>query len=57
MMDDAELAKEYPVIAHLKKQLKNKTEEEQNKGKQTLEKIMIGCGFDNKLVLLGRREI
>ena len=56
MMDDAELAKEYPVIAYLKKKAENRTKEEKEKGMENIEKILIGCGFDNLLVLLGRNE-
>ena len=54
MMKDTDLEKEYPVIAYLKKQLENKTEEEKEKGSKNIEKILTGCGFEKILVLMGR---
>ena len=56
VMDDTELEKEYPVIAYLKKQSENRTKEENEKGMKNIEKVMIGCGFDHLLVLLGKKE-
>ena len=56
MMEDAELAKEYPVIAHLKKKQENKTEEQKKRGKENIERLLTGCGFDKILVLMGRTQ-
>ena len=53
MIDDPELAKEFPVIAYINKLRENKTQEEKDKGNEYLVALLTECGFDKMLALLG----
>ena len=53
MIDDPELAKEFPVIAYINKLRENKTQEQKDKGNEYLVALLTECGFDKMLALLG----
>ena len=53
MIEDAELAKQYPVIAYINELRKNSTQEEKDKGHELLVELLTDCGFDKMLALLG----
>ena len=59
MMEDIELEKQYPVIAHLnklrKEKEKNQTKEEKDRSHQNLVGLMTDCGFEQMLALLGKK--
>ena len=56
MIDNPELAKEFPVIAYINKLRENKTEEEKEKGNKHLVALLTECGFEKMLALLGKGQ-
>ena len=56
MIDNPELAKEFPVIAYINKLRENKTEEEKENGNKHLVALLTECGFEKMLALLGKGQ-
>ena len=57
MVDDPELAKEFPVLAYIKQMRENKTQEEKDEGNEHIVALLTECGFDKLLALLGKSQI
>ena len=54
MLDDEELAKEFPVLAYIKVLTKNKTQEQKDKSHETVVELLTDCGFEKMLALMGK---